>query len=238
MHNVRYAILDMPLKGTSYTNYARNFIEFSPIGNAALFISGIVLARMLVCLDLVGPLRTWQTYGVSASLVLTLVLMLTVEPPGFDTGTHELLASKGPALFPIFAALIVATSTTPCKDRFLGNRLAQIGDWGFGSVAFPLYVLHMPVHMVLGHIFPDNYGPFYSLWLEPLVQICFATFCGATIDTWTRAAVKEWMSPTSTKNKEVTPVELSPSQAVTDPEASATTRKHDMTTDVRKESMI
>ena len=25
----------------------------------------------------------------------------------------------------------------PCKDRSLGNHLAQIGDWGIGSVAFP-----------------------------------------------------------------------------------------------------
>jgi hypothetical protein len=159
-HIAMYEILDMPLQGTYYTNFARNFIEFSPVTNAAPFVGGIVLARVVVCTPWTTLLTRWQAVGVTVSVGICVVLMFTVDPPGFDTGRHELLASKGPALFPLFAALIVAATATPCRDWVVGGRLVALGGaFGLGVAAWPLYILHLPVHSVLVHIFPTNYGP-------------------------------------------------------------------------------
>mmetsp|Transcript_22394 Transcript_22394/g.25808 ORF Transcript_22394/g.25808 Transcript_22394/m.25808 type:complete len:876 (-) Transcript_22394:58-2685(-) len=187
-----YKILDMPLKNTYYSNYARNFIEFSPLTNAVPFTAGIVVARMVVCSPYVTWFERWQAVGISVIFLLVVILMFTVDPPGFDTGTHQLLASKGPALFPIFIALTVAASCNPCRDRLLGKFVASIGKLGFGDVAFSLYILHMPLHHVLSKIWGEDPGPYYNLWYEPLVQVIVAYVLAFTIERWWRKKVKEF----------------------------------------------
>jgi peptidoglycan/LPS O-acetylase OafA/YrhL len=196
-----YKILDMPLQNTYYSNYARNFIEFSPLTNAAPFIAGIVVARMVVCSTNVIWLERWQAVGISAIFVLLAILMGTIEPPGFDTGTHQLLASKGPALFPIFIALTVAASCHPCRDGLVGRFVAKVGQAGLGDMAFSLYILHMPLHHVLARIWGEDPGPFYNLWYEPLIQVSVAYATAFTIEPWWRQKVKGFLKKTKTTDQ-------------------------------------
>ena len=212
-----YEILDFPLRGRWYVLAVHNFIEFSPYANWYNVAFGLGLAALIERWPSDALKRTIRLCGASSSIIGIMVFFLLARSPGFTMGTHELLIDKGPLSLPVVAILMIAC--TDSKDPMARFALSFIGR--AAPLAWPIYILHVPVSQLLKQILEEEDYPIaFNVFIQPAVLLlaaCLgakfhtnwnALFAGITKRRKQRAAIRSNAGSSGKKNNKAAPIEV------------------------------
>jgi len=117
------------------------FLEFHPLCNWHLFMSGLLLARLFCDNHKEWSEMKVTRVGASLTLLLIMLVFAFVPPPN---KVLEIFFSKGPILLPVFGFLIVnfaAGQDIVLQWKFLEH--AFFVDWVSGW-SWCLYIIHVP----------------------------------------------------------------------------------------------